>query len=72
MTKDTSTTPALSQPTEPAPTSPYYGMYGHYWKLNRDVSPTKWIQESKKLCACDEHQASQWPMEHAIIVSEST
>ncbi|CRL29467.1 unnamed protein product [Penicillium camemberti] len=67
MTKDTSKTPAEPQPTEAAPESPYYGMYGHYWKSNRDVPPTKWLEENKKLCACDEHQASQWPMEHAII-----
>ncbi|OQD72115.1 hypothetical protein PENPOL_c001G03590 [Penicillium polonicum] len=67
MTKDISTTSAKSQPTEAAPASPYYGMYGHYWKSNRDVPPTKWLQENKKLCACDAHQASQWPMEHAII-----
>ncbi|KAJ5803858.1 uncharacterized protein N7518_000161 [Penicillium psychrosexuale] len=67
MTIDALTTPSESQPTEPAPTSPYYGMYGHYWKSNRNVPPTKWLQESKKLCACDTHQASQWPMEHALI-----
>ena len=43
MTKDTSTTSAEPQPTEAAPASPYYGMYGHYWKSNRDVPPTKWL-----------------------------
>lgn len=43
MTKDTSKTPAEPQPTEAAPESPYYGMYGHYWKSNRDVPPTKWL-----------------------------
>ncbi|KAI2695469.1 hypothetical protein DTO013E5_6059 [Penicillium roqueforti] len=67
MTTDASTTPSESQLTGPGPTSPFYGMYGHYWKSNRDVPPTKWLQESKKLCACDAHQASQWPMEHALI-----
>ncbi|KAJ5685128.1 hypothetical protein N7536_007747 [Penicillium majusculum] len=44
MTKNTPTTPAESQPTEAAPGSPYYGVYGHYWKSNRDVPPTKWLR----------------------------
>ncbi|CAG7974911.1 unnamed protein product [Penicillium nalgiovense] len=67
MTNDSSTIPSEPQPTEAAPANPYYGMYGHYWKSSRAVPPTKWLQENKKLCACDDHQACQWPMEHAVI-----
>ncbi|KAK4868706.1 hypothetical protein LT330_006908 [Penicillium expansum] len=31
------------------------------------ATPYYGIQETKKLCACEDHQASQWPMEHAVI-----
>lgn len=45
----------------------------HHFESGYWIWLTDYIsQESKKLCACDEHQASQWPMEHAVIVSEST
>ncbi|KAJ5512170.1 Major facilitator superfamily domain general substrate transporter [Penicillium fimorum] len=64
---DASSTSSVSQPTVTTPEHPYYGLYGHYWKASRDVPPIKWLPKNKKLCACDDHQASQWPMDHAVI-----
>ncbi|KAJ6185424.1 Major facilitator superfamily domain general substrate transporter [Penicillium mononematosum] len=42
-------------PSEPQPAEPV------------PANPYYGIQENKKLCACDDHQACQWPMEHAVI-----
>ncbi|OQE35402.1 hypothetical protein PENCOP_c013G02499 [Penicillium coprophilum] len=67
MTNTASPTPSEFQPTETTLEHGYYGLYGHYWKASRDVSLTKWLAKNKKLCACDDHQSTQWPMDQAVI-----
>ncbi|KAJ5165542.1 uncharacterized protein N7500_007372 [Penicillium coprophilum] len=67
MTNTASPTPSEFQPAETTLEHAYYGLYGHYWKASRDIPPTKWLPKNKKLCACDDHQSTQWPMDHAVI-----
>ncbi|KAJ5795231.1 hypothetical protein N7457_001830 [Penicillium paradoxum] len=67
MGKGTPTSPDEPKYAESSTQDAHHMMFGHYWNSTRDVPPSSISQGNKKICNCVNHQASQWPMDHAII-----